>query len=45
MFISEQNVYKNYDNLQKIKKLKKIVTNLGCIHGFSCNKRLNDSQL
>ena len=25
--------------------MKKIVTNLGCTHGFSRNKRLNESQL
>ena len=38
-------LFKNYDNLQKNKKLKKTMTNVRCIHGFSRFKRLNESQL
>ena len=33
--LAVQNVYKKYDNLQKIKKLKKTMTNVRCINGFS----------
>ena len=42
-FISGLKCLQNYDNLQKNEKLKKIVTNFRCFHGFSCYKRSNDS--
>ena len=38
------NVVSTFCKRRLIKKLKKIVTNLRCIHGFSWYKRSNDSQ-